>query len=102
MKSINLNRALDIIDNAVLNFESCDIVDAFGHNRYDNERILFENNAVFAKEIFEQAGVSVNLKPCNTDEFPRPANRPAFSAMENGNLCRDWKLALKDYMKIRK
>lgn len=56
----------------------------------------------FAKEIFEQAGVSVNLKPCNTDEFPRPAKRPAFSAMENGNLCRDWKLALKDYMKIRK
>lgn len=56
MKSIDLNRALDIIDNAVLNFESCDIVDAFGYNRYDNERILFENNAVFKKEIFDDEG----------------------------------------------
>ena len=55
----------------------------------------------FAKEIFELAGVEVNLKPCTTDEFPRPANRPKYSVMENGKICRDWKLALKDYMALR-
>ena len=55
----------------------------------------------FAKEIFEQAGLTVNLKPCTTDEFPRPARRPAYSIMENGRLLRDWKEALKGYMALR-
>ena len=55
----------------------------------------------FAKEIFNQAGLAVNLKPCSTDEFPRPAKRPKYSVMENGKICRDWKLALKDYMALR-
>jgi len=55
----------------------------------------------FAKEIFEQSGLSVNLKPCKTDEFPRPASRPGYSAMDNSGLCRDWKIALKNYMALR-
>ncbi len=55
----------------------------------------------FAKEIFNQAKVSVNLKPCTTDEFPRPAKRPAYSIMNNSGLLRDWKLALKDYLALR-
>ena len=55
----------------------------------------------FAKEIFEQAKLEVNLKPCTTDEFPRPAKRPTYSVMDNEGLCRDWKIALKDYMKLR-
>lgn len=55
----------------------------------------------FAKEIFEQSGLNVNLKPCTTDEFPRPAKRPAHSIMDNGGLCRNWKAALKDYLQLR-
>lgn len=55
----------------------------------------------FAKEIFELAGLNVNLKPCTTDEFPRDAKRPASSVMYNDNMCRTWKAALKDYMKLR-
>ena len=55
----------------------------------------------FAKEIFKQAGLNVNLVPCTTSEFPRPATRPAYSVMDNGGLCRNWKLALKDYMALR-
>ena len=55
----------------------------------------------FAKEIFNKAGIEVNLKPCTTSEFPRPATRPAYSIMDNDGLCRDWKLALKDYMALR-
>lgn len=55
----------------------------------------------FAKEIFEQAGLAVNLKPCTTEEFPRPAKRPKYSVMDNGKLCRNWQAALKDYMELR-
>ncbi len=56
----------------------------------------------FAKEIFELAGLKVNLKPCTTEEFPRPAKRPEYSVMDNNGLCRPWQDALKDYFKIRK
>ncbi len=56
----------------------------------------------FAKKIFELAGLNVNLKPCTTDEFPRPAKRPKYSVMENYGITRHWEEALKDYMKLRK
>lgn len=56
----------------------------------------------FAKEIFAKAGLEVNLKPCATDEFPRPAKRPHYSVMQNDGICRDWKAALSDYMELRK
>lgn len=55
----------------------------------------------FAKEIFDQLGLDVNLKPCTTDEFPRPAKRPAYSVMNNNGLCRPWEEALEDYIKLR-
>ncbi len=55
----------------------------------------------FAKEIFNIGGFSVNLKPCTTSEFPRPAKRPKNSIMENNKICRDWKTALKEYMDLR-
>ena len=55
----------------------------------------------FAQEIFKLTGETVNLIPCTTDEFPRKAKRPPHSVMENQNLCRNWKLALKDYIKLR-
>lgn len=55
----------------------------------------------FAKEIFEQEGLKVNLKPCSSEEYPRLAKRPKYSAMANNNSCRDWKFALGDYLKSR-
>lgn len=35
----------------------------------------------FATEIFHQAGVDCRVRPCTTAEMPRPAPRPAFSAL---------------------
>lgn len=55
----------------------------------------------FAKEIFKLIGRKVNLKPCKTKEFPRPAKRPFYSVMDNQGICRNWKAALEDYINLR-
>lgn len=55
----------------------------------------------FAKEIFSQMNMEVNLKPCTTEEFPRPAKRPKYSIMNNDDLLRDWKQSLKEYIELR-
>ena len=55
----------------------------------------------FAKEIFAQSNLDVNLHPCKTEAFPRPAKRPSYSVMENNGICRNWQAALKDYLHLR-
>jgi len=60
---------------------------------------------VFARRIMEKAGLAVEVKACTTAEFPRPAKRPAYSALENkhlkdtiGDSMRDWKEALDSFL----
>lgn len=59
----------------------------------------------FAKEIFHLLNLNVNLIPCSTDDFPRSAKRPRYSVMnnkvDNEPICRDWKIALNDYLALR-
>lgn len=55
----------------------------------------------FAKEIFLLENLGVDVQPCSTEDFPRPANRPKYSVMDNQKRCRHWKLALKDYLALR-
>ncbi|MGP6148705.1 dTDP-4-dehydrorhamnose reductase [Priestia flexa] len=59
----------------------------------------------FAKAIFEEAGMNVQVNPCTTEEFPRPAARPAYSvfkhqALEINNISipRPWKSGLSHFL----
>ncbi len=59
----------------------------------------------FAREILDHANVQVDLQPCTSEEFPRPAKRPKNSVLQNksldkmlGNSMRRWQIALEDYV----
>jgi len=60
----------------------------------------------FAVEIFKQSGMDVKVNPLTSEEFPRPAARPKYSVLSKKKIeeegftpLRDWKEALKEYLK---
>jgi dTDP-4-dehydrorhamnose reductase len=58
----------------------------------------------FARKIFESAGVEVQVHPCTTDEFPRPAPRPANSVLRSERGAPElpsWHEGLEAYLGVR-
>lgn len=58
----------------------------------------------FAREIFRLAGINIKVNDLTTDQFPRPAKRPAYSNLSKEKLFKvcgyrvtDWRDALKEY-----
>ena len=62
--------------------------------------------AEFAEEIFNLAGMNVKVNHITTDKYPTKAKRPLNSRLSKEKLkgnfreLRDWKNALKEYIKI--
>lgn len=59
----------------------------------------------FASLIMKYAGLNCEVLPCTTEEFPRPAKRPAYSSLDNlmlrctvGDEMRPWEDALYMYI----
>ena len=62
----------------------------------------------FAKEIFRQGGLEVDLSPITSGESGALARRPAYSVLDHGKWeragfdeLRPWQEALADYMKAK-
>ena len=59
----------------------------------------------FAKKIFELKNIDIKVNPVTSDEFKRPAPRPAYSVLDNFmfklvglNSFRNWEESLKEYI----
>lgn len=55
--------------------------------------------AEFAREIFDQAGLSVEVKNIPTSEYPTPAKRPGNSRLDCSTIARDHGIVRPDWRK---
>ena len=74
------------------------------HAACDGECSWFE----FTRAILDELGLtSVVLEPCGSADFPRPAQRPAYSVLDSRKLARlrghslgEWRTALAAYLAL--
>jgi dTDP-4-dehydrorhamnose reductase len=59
----------------------------------------------FAVEIMRATDTNVDVQPCSTDQFPRPASRPAYSVLrserQGAPTLPDWHQGLTGYLSAR-
>lgn len=51
----------------------------------------------FAKEIFNQKGITISLKPIPTSAYPTPAKRPAYSVLDKTKIKEQFNLEIEDW-----
>lgn len=67
----------------------------YGLYHYSNEGVVSWYD--FAKIIFEEGSVKVNLKPIKTEKYPTPAKRPAFSVMDKAKIKQELKFEIPNW-----
>ncbi len=82
-------------------------VNAMGWVHFANQGACSWNQ--FARGIFDAAGIDIPVKKVTSEEFKRPAKRPAYSVLSTeryekltGQSIRSWQEALKEYLEERK
>ncbi len=58
--------------------------DSYGLYHYSNEGVASWYD--FAKAIFDENNLEINLLPIKTEAYPTPAKRPAFSVMDKSKI----------------
>ena len=51
----------------------------------------------FAKEIFHQKGIKIDLKPIPTSAYPTPAKRPAYSVLDKTKIRSTFDIKINDW-----
>jgi len=87
------------------------LIDVVTTDRYGLYHITASGDCTwyeFAKAIFEIAGLSPDLSPATTDEYPTPAKRPPYSVLDNRALREagfaelpHWREGLREYIEGR-
>lgn len=112
------NKELKVVENQVGNPTSCLAVARALQNFIYNSSLVGTYHLTcegeanwyqFAKEIFKQLNMDVNVRPCSDKEYIRPAQRPANSRLEKMMLrlnglppMPDWKDALTEFLQTEK
>lgn len=112
------NKELNVVENQVGNPTSCLAVARALQNFIYNSSLVGTYHLTcegeanwyqFAKEIFKQLNMDVNVRPCSDREYIRPAQRPANSRLEKMMLrlnglppMPDWKDALAEFLQTEK
>lgn len=107
------NKSVKVVDEEISNFtyapdlakKTKEIIEAkktYGIYHVTNSGSATWYEAVL--ELYKLAKIKTKVIPVSAEEFPRPAKRPAFSALINTKLnpLRNYKLALKDFLKNEK
>jgi dTDP-4-dehydrorhamnose reductase len=89
---------------AILRLANHDLARGVVHYADEDECSWYD----FACAIVEELGNSVDVRPVSTDEFPRPARRPAYSVLSTERYERltgvrpeSWREGLRDYLAKR-
>jgi dTDP-4-dehydrorhamnose reductase len=91
--------AVDLAEVLIKIIESCyaeaSSASNFGIYNFSNEGVC--SWCDFAKEIFHQKEISIDLKPIPTSAYPTPAKRPSYSVLDKSKIKNTFNLKINDW-----